>query len=88
MKKSLWTIYCKVKSLLFKDMTIGMVTEENTIVFKNGSIIKAIPNAKSEDVIRGKRTKMFNPDLDYYLQHKKEIDELLESYIKKNNSSE
>lgn len=82
MKKSLWTIYCKVKSLFFKDMTIGMVTEENTIIFKNGSIIKVIPNAKSEDVIRSKRTKMFNPDLDYYLQHKKEIDELLESYIK------
>jgi hypothetical protein len=88
MKKSLWTIYCKVKSLFFKDMTIGMVTEENTIIFKNGSIIKVIPNAKSEDVIRGKRTKMFNPDLDYYLQHKKEIDELLESYIKKNNSED
>ena len=60
MKKSLWTIYCKVKSLLLKDMTIGMVTEENTIVFKNGSIIKAIPNAKSEGVIRGKRAKMLN----------------------------
>ncbi len=42
MKKSLWTIYCKVKSLFFKDMIIGMVTEENTIIFKNGSIIKVI----------------------------------------------
>ncbi len=85
MKKSLWTIYCRLKSLLFKDIIIiGMVTEENTIIFKNGSIIKVIPNAKSEDVIRGKRAKMFNPDLDYYLQHKKEIDEMLESYIKKN----
>ncbi len=85
MKKSLWTIYCRLKSLLFKDIIIiGMVTEENTIIFKNGSIIKVIPNAKSEDVIRGKRAKMFNLDLDYYLQHKKEIDEMLESYIKKN----
>jgi len=84
MEKSLWTIYCKLKSLLFKDIIIGMATEENTIIFKNGSIIKVIPNAKSEDVIRGKRAKMFNPDLDYYLQHKKEIDEMLESYIKKN----
>ena len=84
MKKSLWTIYYRLKSLLFKDIIIGMVTEENTIIFKNGSIIKVMPNAKSEDVIRGKRAKMFNPDLDYYLQHKKEIDEMLESYIKKN----
>lgn len=88
MNKKLWGIYCKVKSLLFKDMTLTMATKENTIIFKNGSIIKVIPNAKSEDVIRGKRAKMFNPDLDYYLQHKKEIDEMLESYIKKNNSSE
>ena len=88
MKKSLWTIYCRLKSLLFSDMTIAMATEENTIIFKNGSIIKVIPNAKSEGVIRGKRAKMFNPDLDYYLQYKKEMDELLESYIKKNNSSE
>jgi hypothetical protein len=46
MKKSLWTIYCRLKSLLFKDIIIGMVTEENTIIFKNGSIIKVIPNAK------------------------------------------
>lgn len=83
MKKSLWTIYCRLKSLLFSDMTIAIATEENTMIFKNGSIIKAIPNAKSEDVIRGKRVKMFNPDLDYYFKHKKEIDELLESYIKK-----
>ena len=88
MKKSLWTVYCRLKSLLFSDMTICMATKENTIIFKNGSIIKAIPNAKSEDVIRGKRAKMFNPDLDYYFKHKKEIDELLESYIKNNNSSE
>lgn len=46
MKKSLWTIYCRLKSLLFSDMTIAMATEENTIIFKNGSIIKVIPNEK------------------------------------------
>ncbi len=87
MNKFLWTINCRLKSLLFSDMTIVMATEENTIIFKNGSIIKVIPNEKSEDIIRSKRAKMFNSNLDYYFKHKKEIDELLESYIKKNNNS-
>ena len=40
MEKSLWTIYCRLKSLLFKDIIIGMVTEENTIIFKENAIDK------------------------------------------------
>ena len=83
MNKFLWTINCRLKSLLFKDIIIGMVTEENTIIFKNGSIIKVIPNAKSEDVIRGKRNKMFNSNLDYYFKHKKKKQMKCQNHILK-----
>jgi hypothetical protein len=81
MFKYLQILYCRIKSLFIKDMTILAVDVANksTMTFKNGSIIKTLPIDDSKTV-RGQRSKIIRhyDDFDY---DEEELDEVLKPYI-------
>jgi len=82
MFKFIQKLYYRIKSKMYKDMTILAidVANKSTMTFKNGSIIQTLPIGNT-DIIRGKRSKIikFYDDFDY---DEEEVNEVLKNIIK------